>query len=65
MTEIKCIENLKRLNEMILKGAKGDATYFSAKLDISESTFYRLIRYLEVIGLKIKYNKTKKIYYLE
>lgn len=66
MNEIKCIENLIRLHEMLLKGEKGDAAYFSRKLGISKSTFFRLIKYLEFIyGYKINYSKIGKTFYLE
>jgi hypothetical protein len=66
MTGIKCIENMQRLKELLLKGEKGDAAYFSAKLDVDERSFYRLKNYLEFTnGLKIKFDRTKKTYYLE
>ncbi len=66
MNEIKCIENLKWLKEMLLKGEKGDAGYFSSKLNVSERTFYRLMNYLENMNeLKIRFDKTNRTYYLE
>lgn len=66
MSEINCIENLKRLNEMLSKGEKGDAAYFSKKLGISRSTFFRLLKYLEdLYGYKINYSNIRKTYYLE
>ncbi|MFW6275165.1 MAG: hypothetical protein ACOC2M_00865 [bacterium] len=66
MNQIKCFQNLDRLNEMLLKGEKGDAAYFSAKLDISERSFYRLLNYLKnANGLNIRFNKARKTYYLE
>ncbi len=49
MTEIKNLENLVRLQEMLYAGEKGDADFFSTKLDVSKSTFYRLVSYLETI----------------
>ena len=66
MNQIKCFQNLDRLNEMLLKGEKGDAAYFSAKLDISERSFYRLLNYLKNInGLNIRFDKARRAYYLE
>ena len=66
MTEIKCIDNLIRLKEMLSKGEKDDAAYFSAKLDISERTFYRLLNCLKNDdGLIISFDRIAKSYYLE
>ncbi len=66
MNQIKCFQNLDCLNEMLLKGEKGDAAYFSAKLDISERSFYRLLNYLKNInGLNIRFDKGRRTYYLE
>mgnify|MGYP006294914855 CR=1 FL=1 len=66
MNQIKCFQNLDRLNEMLLKGEKGDAAYFSAKLDISERSFYRLLNYLKnVNGLNVRFDKARRTYYLE
>ncbi len=57
---------MQRLKELMLKGEKGDAAYFSVKLDVDERTFYRLKKYLEFTnGLSIKFDRTKKTYYLE
>lgn len=66
MNDIKCLENFKRLKEMLLKGEKGNARYFSSKLNISTRTFFRLIKYLdEIEEIKTKYNKTSDTYYIE
>jgi hypothetical protein len=66
MSEIRCFEKYKRLREMLTKGVKGDANYFSEKLNISNRTFYRLIKYLkEIDQLNIQFNKNKGTYYLE
>ncbi|MFW5804307.1 MAG: hypothetical protein ACOCWG_03640 [bacterium] len=66
MNQIKCFHNLDRLNEMLLKGEKGDAVYFSEKLDISERSFYRLLNYLKnVNGLNVRFDKARSTYYLE
>nr|WP_319570031.1 helix-turn-helix domain-containing protein [uncultured Draconibacterium sp.] len=66
MSEIKCFENYKRLKEMLIKGEKGNADYFSKKLGISNRTFYRLIKYLKDIEqLKIKLNTVTNCYYLD
>lgn len=66
MSEIKNLENLVRLKEMLRAGEKGDAVYFATKLGVSKSTFYRLVNYLEKINnLKISYNRAEKSYYLE
>ncbi len=57
---------MQRLKELLLKGEKGDAACFSAKLDVDERTFYRLKKYLNFNnGLSIKFDRTKKVYYLE
>ena len=66
MSEIKCLENYKRLKEMLTKGEKGDANYFATKLGVSDRTFYRLINYLkEIEQLNIKLNKSTRGYYIE
>ena len=63
MSKIKCIENYKELREMLLKGEKGNAKYFSHRLNISNRTFRRLIKYLrEIEKINVKYNKTTKNY---
>ncbi len=64
--EIKCIETYNRLKEMLIKGEKGSACYFSAKLNISRRTFFRHKKYMESMdGLNIRYNKAIGMYYLE
>ncbi len=66
MNQIKCFQNLDRLTAMLVKGEKGDAAYFSAKLDISERSFYRLINHLKnVNGLNIRFDKASRTYCLE
>lgn len=66
MGDIKCLENYKRLKELLSEGEKGNAGYFSARLNISTRTFFRLIKYLhEIEGVQVFYDKNKNIYYLE
>lgn len=66
MNDIKCLENFKRLKEMLLNGEKGNTGYFSSKLNNSTRTFFRLIKYMdEIEGIKVRYNKTSDTYYLE
>lgn len=66
MGDIKCLENYKRLKEMLLNGENGDASYFSNKQNVSTRTFFRLLKYLhEIEGMQVVYNKTKNTYYLE
>ncbi len=65
MGDIKCLENYKRLKEMLANREKGNAKYFSRKLNISTRTFYRLVKYYyEIEGVQIKYNKNQDFYYL-
>ena len=64
MEEIKCLENYKRLREMLLAIEKGYACYFSSKLHVSTWTFYRLIAYLkEIENLDVKYDSYSCAYY--
>lgn len=66
MNDIKCFKNYKELKEMLRNGEKGNACYFSSKLNISTRTFFRLIKYLdEIEGIKARYNKAEDVYYLE
>ncbi len=66
MSEIKCLENYKRLREMLLNGYKGDADFFSKRLNISKRSFFRLVKYLkEIENLSIQFNKNTETYYLE
>jgi len=63
MSKIKCIENYKELKEMLLKGEKGNAEYFSGKLNISSRSFYRLVKYLKDIEvLDITFEKSSGKY---
>jgi hypothetical protein len=65
MNEIKCLDNYCRLREMFLRGETGDIDYFTNRLGIKKRTFYRLIKYLEIIdGIKVLYNKRLQIYYI-
>ena len=64
MSKIKCIENYKELREMFLKGEKGNAEYFAAKLNISIRSFYRLVKYLkEIESIDIRFDKHTGIYF--
>jgi hypothetical protein len=66
MSEIQCLEKYKRLREMLIRGVKGNANYFSDRLDISKRTFYRLIKYLkEIEQLNIRFDRHTDEYYLE
>ena len=66
MGNIKCLENYNGLRKMLFHGEKGNAGYFSTKLNISTRTFFRLIKYLyEIEGIRVIYNRNKNIYYLE
>jgi hypothetical protein len=66
MPEIKCLENYNLLKELLLKGERGSACYFSAKLNISRRTFFRHKKCMERMeGLIIRYNKAGDSYYLE
>lgn len=50
---------------MFLRGETGDIDYFTNRLGIKKRTFYRLIKYLEIIdGIKVLYNKRLQIYYI-
>jgi hypothetical protein len=50
---------------MFLRGETGDIDYFTNRLGIKKRTFYRLIKYLEIIdGIKVLYNKKLQIYYI-
>jgi hypothetical protein len=66
MENIKCLDNYKWLKEMLLKGYRGDADFFSKKLNISRRTFFRLLFYLkEIDNLEVVFNKKSKVYYLK
>ena len=66
MDELLCLNKLTRLKEMLSHGEKGNAAYFSSRLQISNRTFFRLKAHLEKIyGLKVKYNKIQDTYYIE
>jgi len=66
MSEIKCLENYKRLKEMLQNGESGDAEYFSQKIGISTRSFFRLLNYLDKLNnMKPKFNKTSRRYYLD
>ena len=66
MSNIKCIENYINLKKMFMEGEKGDAAYFTSKLNISTRTFHRLLKCLkEIEHIDIKFNKYSKFYYLD
>lgn len=66
MGEIKCLENYKTLKIMFEKGEVGDTVFFAKRLNVSERTIHRLIKYLRDINdLSIKHNKYGNYYYLE
>jgi hypothetical protein len=58
MSEIKCLENYHQLKKMFRKGEGGDINYYINRVGINERTFYRLLKYLEIIdGIKVECNK--------
>lgn len=65
MSEIKCLDNYHQLRELFREGKTGDINYYINRIGINKRTFYRLIKYLEIIdGIKVEYNKRKRIYYV-
>jgi hypothetical protein len=66
MSSIKCLENYNLLKELLLKGERGSACFFAARLSVSTRTFFRYKWYMEKVeGLIIRYNKAIDEYYLE
>ena len=66
MKDIKCFENYIQLRKMLEKGEKGDAGYFSQKLNISERTLRRMMLYLfEIEGIEVKFSRVDNSYYID
>ena len=66
MSEIRCLENYKKLKLMLMNGKKGDADYFSEQLQISKRSFHRLIKYInEIEPMCVKFCKLNNHYYLD
>ena len=66
MDELLCLNKLTRLKEMLSNGEKGNATYFSSRLNVSTRTFFRMKNHLcKIYGIRLKFNKLQDAYYLE
>ena len=51
---------------MLLKGVKGDVSYFTENLNISKRTFFRMVKYLEEIEeVNVQFDKYNGTYYIE
>jgi DNA-binding NtrC family response regulator len=62
MTFKEHIEMLERMKHIIRLQATGNPKEFAAKLNISESTLFRLLRELKDMGYKIEFNPYKNSY---
>lgn len=66
MSKIKVLDNYHLIREMFRKGENGDINFYTKRVGINERTFYRLLKYLEIIdGIKVEYNKRQRIYYMK
>lgn len=63
MNEIKYLERLKRINEIIKSKSSGTPKEFAQKLKISESYLYRCINEMKEMGVPVNYDRNLRHYY--
>ncbi len=63
---IKCFEKYIALKTLFDNGYKRDINFFCERIEISNRTFHRFIKYLRIINsYSIKYDKHSGSYYLD
>lgn len=63
MNEIKYLERLKRINEIIKSKSSGTPKEFAQKLKISESHLYCCINEMKEMGAPVDYDRNLRYYF--
>lgn len=59
------IEQMRKIDELIIKRNTGTASEMAIKLDCSLTTIFTYIAIMKTMGAPIRYNKIKQTYYYE
>lgn len=63
MTVIELVELMTAFHGNVRRENTGDHEKFACKLGISKSTLYNMINDLKVLGIDIRYSRTRQTYY--
>ena len=63
MTFIERLNKLEQMDQLIRLRATGNSKAFARKIDVSESSLFRLLNDLKELGAEIEYNAYKKTYF--
>jgi predicted DNA-binding transcriptional regulator YafY len=59
------IEQIKKINQLIVKKNTGKPAEMAVKLDCSLTTLFTYLSMMRMMGAPIQYNKFKQTYYYE
>jgi hypothetical protein len=63
MSLLKYIERVRHMDELIRRGATGNASEFARKLKISESQLFLDLKELKELGAPIEYSSIRRSYF--
>jgi predicted DNA-binding transcriptional regulator YafY len=63
MSLLKYVERLKRMDDLILKKATGNAEEFAKKINVSSSQLFKELKEMKVLGAPIEYSHERKSYF--
>lgn len=63
MTLFQQIDRMKYIHRLISKERTGDPEHFAGKLTLSKRQLFNILEEMRILGLDIRYSKTRETYY--
>ena len=63
MTLFQQIDRMKYIHRLIHKERTGNPEQFASKLQLSKRQLFNILEEMRILGLDIRYNKTRNTYY--